>query len=219
MKCHTNKWGIAAGLALATQSWGNPLPIPQSCVMLSFCPESLVASGVTATEAADLLAEMSALVGEREALQGRLDEAQAAMLALVQAQVATQVGQSSEIDLEVAQDQQQAAQAALNEAVDELWTEVTDQLATSKRLRLSAWRANAVSRLPAEFRVVAWSNESRRDLERALIAERRSQVTGRSLDYGTAQLLNSARSRVDVAEASTWIQTRLAEVSQVFNED
>lgn len=197
-------------------AFAEPLSIPQTCAVLQITPESLTASGVSTNEANALAGAFALLTDEREELRQRLDATQSTLRLLVEAQAATMAGQMSEADLHLIEAQSASAQAALDDAVEALWDVVTDQLSSQVRLRLSAWQSNAATRLPAEFRTIAWSHQERARLERALVAERRALVTGRALDAESVQLLALARSRVEVSEAATWLQTRLPDIRQAL---
>ncbi len=203
-----------AAVASHTIVIGETLSIPQTCVALRIGPDMLTACGFSEAETIAALARLDQAVTERQATAS----AQAALQqAILQLEVSLQCETPSDpAVVESARQQVAAAQAALETARQSLWACFVRDCPAFTVTLLEAWTSNSESSLPPELRVVAWTASQRATLERALVSERRSQVTGRLVPATLATALGSARARQEVAQALAWRASRLPAVEDAF---
>jgi hypothetical protein len=82
--------------------------------------------------------------------------------------------------------------------------------------KLNIFRQSEGRRVPAEFRVKSLTAEQWDNVESALIAERRAQRMGQTLDPEVAALLTSLRGDVEVIQAASNLQATLAQDQALF---
>jgi hypothetical protein len=71
--------------------------------------------------------------------------------------------------------------------------------------------------VPVELRVAEHTQEEWREIEQAVIAERRAQRTGKAVPAKAAADLSEARADADVAAARSGFESRKDAIEQVFN--
>lgn len=87
----------------------------------------------------------------------------------------------------------------------------------ARLVRLMAWR-QAPPGLPAEFRVVQWSEPELRSLQAALLNERLAACSDIAIRPDLSSLLAGARSQTEIASAKLNITTNLLAVTAAFDE-
>jgi hypothetical protein len=206
-------FGLVASPSLAAAQ----VQVREAAAAIDFTPEGAAAAGLTSSHAAIVIDQLEEATDERTDLADAQNQVEVKLAAVVVAIQAARSGSGVAEIVEIARQDLANAMAEFDAAVSALRSAAFAGLSTQQSGRLDAYSANKSSRLAPEFRVVDWSPEAIKRLEKALIAERRATVTGATVPTEAATLLASARSRADVAEAVTWRATRLASIQSVFD--
>lgn len=218
-------------LLIAAALHGSPAPLPgteivvplpgevvHAAVAVGLTPHALAASGLSVQQAQAIGAGLTASTEEVQALtaaEGVASEA-AERLSAVLDQIARRPG-----DAELS-GQLEAARAAMRQAADQVDATrtavravVLENAPQEAAARLSAFGANPTD-LPAELRVVPWTQEQVRVLRRAIVTARRALRHGQDVPADAAAVLSEARSNPAVINAEAGLAGRLASMRDLL---
>lgn len=164
--------------------------------VIGFTPENLAAAGVSVEQAATILQQLGASSLADEPLVKLLTSP-----STVSAEIAPTINMSP---TKLAELRQEAM-----EVVD-----ISSQSDVGRKLTACIKAANRA--VPAELKVEERTEEQWRELELAVVAERRAQRLGRAVPTEVATTLSAARGDSDVVAAKTGLQTRSDAIEDVF---
>lgn len=190
---------------------------------LGLSPQHLTAAGVTAQQTTTLVSAMeSTLNGEPgliRSLEDDLGEAQRRCDTLTRLVRSGEATEQQRTDCAAAQAALVTARAALNEALDDLFADLTGGLDEAVCHRLTMLRANAATwDMPTEFLVVTRTDAQWLELRAALANERIAANMGEETGQGAQTILQNARSDASVALARTNLDNNLAAIQNAWNE-
>lgn len=171
------------------------------------------AADLTPTEAAAVLGRLA----EAATARSQLSSAETSLTQLrKQRAEAVKSGPSTPESTSSLDEQIAAAELQRNNAETSLFTEITQDLPSSKIALLQNAKVNKRRAFGAEFKIAEWTDEEAVALERAVAREKIVSTTGEQLDEASAQTLAQARGKAGVAAAIASLQARRAELDAVF---
>lgn len=187
----------------------------------SLDPEALAAAGVQAGQVSTLVTEAHATLTDRlDALmlaQMEHADAQRQVTALRRSIRAGTADQEAVSELANAQSAAATAQSSIDAIRAEIFAAATAHLDAESITRLHTLAANRRWRLPIQYAVRDRSEAEWVALREALANLRISSQLGEEPDPASAALVAGENSRPEVAQAATYLDTRLSEIRTAFD--
>lgn len=204
---------LGSGVALAG-------PTVRAAADVGITADTLCASGISVSQAEQVLARVQAATAERASLAiARTAYAAAAReLSALHAQIQAD---PLNLDLQQLRDSAEALvlsrQASLDNAREALRQAVTTDLQPAQAETLTRLVCQGSMRAPTSLRAGNWTSEQRKLIEIALVAEQRAQSDVTSLPAEVAQLLAEARADAAVLIAAQSLSANLSQFRAVFS--